>query len=327
MINAKLALTVVSVLGALCASALVRVGGETVQTAPSQPPAQGRDLSAFAADNPPAPLSLLFIHHSVGGQLLAPEGPDQGESCIYDSFPSGGGLRGRLRAAGYQVHEASYNSEVGARTDMFDWPGKFGTQMDRILRVDQQDKVLPEGQRNRIVMFKSCFPNTDFVGEGSAPGNPAGPELTIWNARAALNSVLPHFAAHPDTLFVYFTAPPNAPLAAPERLWKAVVKRLLGKPSNEAVLRERGALARRFNDWVVSPSGWLKDYPQRNVVVFDYYNILTGDGASNLLAYPSHGGGDAHPALEGQRRAAEAFVPFLNRAVRYANLVPPPGAE
>ena len=48
---------------------------------------------------------------------------------------------------------------------------------------------------------------------------------------------------------------------------------------------------------------------------------MTGGRRSDLLVYPTNDGLDSHPSSEGQRRAAEAFVPFLNRAVRRAGLV------
>jgi hypothetical protein len=57
---------------------------------------------------------LLFIHHSCGGQLLCDRGPAVETSrCVYTSHPNGGGLRGKLTEAGYQVSEASYGSKLG----------------------------------------------------------------------------------------------------------------------------------------------------------------------------------------------------------------------
>jgi hypothetical protein len=54
--------------------------------------------------------------------------------------------------------------------------------------------------------------------------------------------------------------------------------------------------------------------------VFDFYDLLTQSGASNYSQYGSMGGADSHPSSAGNARAAAAFVPFLNRAVRYAGL-------
>ena len=51
------------------------------------------------------------------------------------------------------------------------------------------------------------------------------------------------------------------------------------------------------------------------MAVFDYYDILTGHGQTNWSAYPTRDGRDSHPDAEGNRLAAEAFVPFLLQAL------------
>lgn len=282
------------------------------------------DLSSFAAEKPSKSLRLLFIHHSCGGQLLSEPGADSGENCIYVSHPNGGGLRRLLEMEGYEVFEASYKSAVGDKTDVFDWLPKFRDTMDRVLACARQDAVHPPGTRNDVVVFKSCYPNNLFVGEGTPPGNPAGPELTLTNAKASYAALLSAFERHPEVLFVCVTAPPNALGLEPERLWKVVLRKVLGKSREDVVERKKSAaLARSFADWMKSPDGWLRDYKGRNVVVFDYYGTLTEkDGRqSDLSLYPTRGGMDSHPSSEGNARAARAFVPFLNRAVRRAELV------
>ena len=278
------------------------------------------DISGAAAA-PGHALDLLFIHHSCGGQLLAPGGANVGDACIYRTHPNGGDLRARLEERGYVVHEASYGSAVGEDTDLFDWLPKFRDRMDLVLATRHQDERLPEGRTNRIVVFKSCYPNNDFVGEGQAPGDPRGPALTYWNARATLAALLPLFARHPDVLFVYVTAPPRAPKRKePLYVWAA---RKAGVLPARVPLETSAELARRFDDWVTSPTGWLARYSAPNVAVFDYYDVLTA-GRSNLLAFPTGNGFDSHPAAEGNARAAELFVPFLDRAVRRAGLAAAP---
>jgi hypothetical protein len=65
---------------------------------------------------------------------------------------------------------------------------------------------------------------------------------------------------------------------------------------------------------------WLAGYDGVNVVVFDYYDVLTGGGLSNLSAYPTGNGSDSHPSRAGNEAAAAAFAPFLNRAMRRAGV-------
>jgi hypothetical protein len=297
-----------------------------VTDTPDNHPTEGgpvMDLSQFSDAPPEEKLRVLFIHHSTGGQLLAEPGPENEDSanCIYETHPNGGGLRKALAEAGYEVHEASYNSEIGSDTDLFHWLPKFRDHMERVLATDLQDERYAGDEHNNIVMFKSCYPNSNFVGEGTSPGNPEGPELTYWNVRATLSALLEQFSAHPDTLFVYFTAPPLAPPKA-EPLWKWLARKILRRPRKvtmgEAYVA--AALARRLNNWVRAPDGWLHEYPHNNVIVFDYFDVLTDHGESNMLRYPTGGGYDSHPSTEGQRRAAAELVPLLNRAVRRAGL-------
>ena len=280
------------------------------------------DLSKLPADPPARQLRLLFIHHSCGGQWLAPLGDNKGESCIYETATNGGLLRDRLRENNYEVHEASYDSQIGDKTDIFDWPAKFRDHMQQVLTCDRQDTFYQDGRQNEIVMFKSCFPNSVFVGQGTAPGDPDGPALTVENAKAAYRALLPEFQKQPGVLFVAVTAPPVVAPSVPLVKW--VIKRLLGKPS----LAASGPLARQFNNWLKdSKTGWLSEYPGTNVVVFDLYDVLTDLGASDFSRYPSGPEqDDNHPASAGNQKATELFVPFLNRAVRRAGLDKPPAA-
>lgn len=280
------------------------------------------DLSGYA-DTPPAePVDLAFLHHSVGAHLLASPGPADGTDGGYPTHPNGGGLAALLGSNNYRLHEATYGSALGENTDLFDWLPKFRSRMNDILAIGHQDRRLPEGVRNRVVMFKSCFPNNEFTGEGTGDGSPAGPDLTEANARATMRAIRAELEKHPDVLFVYLTAPPVAPRTWTEARWKVWAKRVLGRPSHDEEVRRSAEIARRFNNWVADPDGWLRGYPLRNVAVFDFYDALTGHGESNFLRYATGGGFDSHPSSEGLGLVAPELVRFLNRAVRRAGLVP-----
>ena len=310
---------------AACAALFVPVGAGTAESKPTAV-AKGIDLSGFAADAPGRSIHMAFLHHSVGGALLADQGPEKGASCVWDTHPAGGGLRKLLGAQGYEVHEASYDSTLGNDTDLFHWLPKFSGNMEALLQIKNQNEKLPAGQKNEIVAFKSCFPNNQLAGLGEAPGNAAGPGLTVWNVKATMTALLPLFEKRPDVLFVYLTAPANAPRLDRMRLYKVIARALTGR-SEPGWTAKQAEWARELNNWIVSPDGWLKDYKGKNVVVFDYYDVLTGDGQSNLSAYATRDGTDSHPTAEGQKKAAERFVPFLNRAVRRAGLAAAPGKE
>jgi hypothetical protein len=300
--------------------AMTRPSVRRVEGAPALP-VNGLDLSSYDDSAPARPIDVAFVHHSVGAQLLAVPGPVHGRQGDYRTDPNGGGLAPLLAANNYRLHEATYGSTLGEHTDLFDWLPKFRGDMPEILTLKHQNERLPVGGRNQVVIFKSCFPNNQFSGDGTAPGNPVGPELTDANARATMLAVREELARHPDVLFVYLTAPAVALPSWLEPSWKRLGKQLLGRPTAEDEAGRSAEIARRFNNWVKDPaSGWLAGYGRRNIVVFDFYDILTDGGASNFTRYASGDGSDSHPSRAGNAKAATALIPFLNRAVRYAGI-------
>jgi hypothetical protein len=287
------------------------------------------------ADNPAPPASpvrLIFIHHSTGGHWLAD--PNEGQPA--------GGLGRALMENNYYVSATNYGwgpDTIGDRTDIPNWPEWFtGPNSAAILAALYNEggqnfggfgdwprlATAPAGE-NQIVMFKSCFPNSNLDGNPDDPplAEPNG-EYTMANAKAVYNKILTYFATRQDKLFIVITAPPLM--------------------QGETV-PERAANARAFNTWL--RTSWLTGYPHQNVAVFDYYNVLTSNGSpgrvddpetndepndagwadgnhhrwqslaiqhiqtvsNNFSAYPS---GDSHPSTTGQQKAAIEFVPLLN---------------
>jgi hypothetical protein len=301
-----------------------RPSANPAPTPPQDPSTSFADLDRLDASAPKRRLSLLFIHHSVGGALLAQPGAVSGDAAsvaIFQSHPDGGGLAARLTQAGYQIHEASYGSIIGEGIDMFDWLPKFGGHMDRILHTENQDRLLSDGSANQIVLFETCFNSNWFVERGTPPGVATGPALTVENAKATFRELRTILERHPDVLFVHLTASPLAPRLAGEPRWKALARKLTGKPPRGAQYEAGATLAREFNSWLVAPDGWLKGYARKNIVVLDQYDILTGSGRTNALLYTRDPSGqDPHPSHEGLTKVAEALAPLLNRAVRRIGL-------
>jgi hypothetical protein len=255
---------------------------------------------------PDQPVRLVFIHHSTGGNWLA----DPAEN------PLGGDLGRALMDNNYYVSATNYGwgpDSIGDATDIPNWLDWFrgersSVYLEALYNEDGQNfgdfGVWPRlkddpGGENRIIVFKSCFPNSELEGR---PNDPPAPEgwLTVSNAKYVYNEILKYFGTRPDKLFMVVTAPP------------------LSSSRN-------AANARAFNDWLVND--WLKenDYALNNVAVFDFYNVLTGAdhhhrvvngqiehtyvGGQNLLHYPS---GDDHPSKAGNSKATAEFVPMLN---------------
>lgn len=244
-------------------------------------------------------VKLIFVHHSCG------------ENWLRDDH---GGLGLALAGNNYFVSDTNYGwgpDAIGDRTDIPNWLEWFrGENTDTYMRALEEESeqhsdytrpLADPGGENEIILFKSCFPNSDLYG---SPDNEASPgtDLTVGNARYVYNEILQYFATRPDRLFVVITAPP-------------------------LINSENSGNARAFNNWLVND--WLPEnnYPLANVAVFDFYNVLTGpdnhhrfDGSDiehvyregrDTAYYPSDPGDD-HPSPEGNRRATDEFLPLLN---------------
>ncbi len=284
--------------------------------------------SSYSDDNPAplsSPVKLIFIHHSCGENWLADED---------------GGLGITLRDNNYFVSDTNYEwgpacsdcsecpgsgpRHIGNCTDILHWDNWFagphsGTYLNALYNEFGQHSYYsrrtdPDPSReNEIIMFKSCYPNSNLGGSPNAPPTPDD-WLTVGSAKAIYNQILEYFATRTDKLFVVITAPP----VTRGDSWEP--------PAN----------ARAFNNWLVRD--WLADYPHNNVAVFDFYNVLTSNGgnphlndfgktdgnhhrwwngtirhsqtvANDLAAYAS---GDSHPTSAGNRKATGEFVPLLN---------------
>jgi hypothetical protein len=263
-------------------------------------------LSQASVLNPEPPdqrVKLIFIHHSSGENWLADDN---------------GGLGLALNQNNYFVSDTNYGwgpDSIGDRTDIPNWPEWFRsshtpTYMNALFNENDQHAsytrtLANPGGQNQIVMFKSCFPNSDLTGN---PGDPptAGGWLTVGHAKYVYNEILEYFATQPNKLFIVITAPP-----------------LLAAHTTS----HNAANARAFNNWLVND--WLAEnhYTLKNVAVFDFYNVLTYKdnhhrfrngqiehvyvSGRNTAYYPSSQSDD-HPSATGNRKATTEFISLLN---------------
>jgi hypothetical protein len=275
-------------------------------------------LYAAGIDPPASAVKLIFIHHSTGGNWLADPNTDQPY----------GGLGAALMNNNYFASATNYGwgpDGIGDSTDIPDWPEWFtGANSATILAAlygENNQNVgdfgswsrlaADPGGENEIVMFKSCFPNSDLYGEpDDPPASEVSDQYTVSNAKAVYNNLLTYFQSRQDKLFVVITAPPQ---------------NQNDYASDYQTPEHRAANARAFNNWLIND--WLSGYAYNNVAVFDYFNVLTGadnhhrwyNGAVqhvtatnfNFPAYPS-GEWDSHPNTTGQMKATTEFVPLLN---------------
>lgn len=220
--------------------------------------------------------NLVFIHHSVGENWLNE------------------GLCSALNERGYHVADIYYGwREYGDRTDTVDWPMWFtdeimGLVYDEMGSMTAANALRPAPGENTIVMFKSCFPNSDVGSD-------------ISDEKAIYRSLLPYFSAHTDKMFVLVTPPPMQQISDPQK-------------------------TRELCDWLTDrQSGWLAGLSSGNVFVFDLYNVLTHpdahhrlvEGTEEHVAEPGHdtlyydSDGDDHPNTTGNNKAAAEFVELL----------------
>jgi hypothetical protein len=270
---------------------------------------------ARAADDGSRPsqiVRLIFLHHSVGENWLADDH---------------GGLGRALAANNYFVSDTNYGwgpNSIGDRTDIPNWLEWFrssNSQQYLAAMFSETGQHSPysrplanPGGPNRVVMFKSCYPNSSLTGGPTDP--PAvGTELSVANAKYVYNELLRYFATRPDTLFVVVTAPPNSD-------------------------GETSANARAFNNWLLTSWRAQNHYPYSNVAVYDFYNVLSGPNNHHRLvsgqeqhvftpgmngAYYRSSDGDDHPNVAGSIKARNEFVPMLNAFYHRWRTTPPTG--
>lgn len=268
---------------------------------------------------------IFFAHHSTGARLIA------------DNY---GGLGEDLNDAGYFLSDGGYgwdatlNEDIGSTTDIGHWWWWFmdqtvqandSTKRDNIMAAVYNESLQDEsmmitygswtrtiddpGGENEIIMFKSCYPNSDILADNSTTpedifGTTAGySSYTESNVRAVYDTILNYFKDNTNKMFVVLTAPPNREAA-------------------------NGARARAFNNWLVED--WLQDadWENQNVFVYDYYNVLTdvdnhhwvvdgtvvhytdAESSDNSGAY-INSPTDNYPNIAGQEKAASEFLPVL----------------
>jgi len=230
------------------------------------------ELSELAGSR--CPTKMVFLHHSVGRGILY-----------------AGGLQRMLFDRGIFVSGATYGDEIGQETDIPDWAPKFRDQMEKILTFKSHpDTYHTDGTRNEIVMFKSCYPNSDIGDESAASGR------TLPAFKAAFELLKAEMAARPETLFVYLTAPPQI---------------------EEKTTPENAARARQFNDWLLGE--YLPAYHAEaavdNLVIFDLFGLLAGEDNLLRAEYRTGKERDSHPNEEASRLAAAAVAEVIEQAV------------
>ena len=247
---------------------------------------------------------LVFIHHSSGQNWL------------------NSGLHNALLAKDYidERNDIYYNTDVlpdsgrpdslapipGDNTNMNHWILWFNDYLESV-----KDHGCADGF-NKIIMFKSCFPISNIVANGTEPGDPFSSTQTIVNYKAVyrhpngsgynythdgyiykpLEDV---FADNPDVLFIPVAAPP-----------------LCYNCTND----ENAHRARVFNNWLKNE--WLDDYNDDNpgldnVAVYDWFDFLANPDdhptyPNRLKAEYCGGSGNSHPNTLANQQSTQDFA-------------------
>lgn len=234
---------------------------------------------------------LVFIHHSCGfnwlndglnAALVAKDYIDERNDIYYS-----------VDVTNDEDRPNSISGNAGDSTDMQHWILWFNDYLEHIKAHDAANG------ENKIIMFKSCYPNSGITEDGSEPGDPflstrslvnykaifrhqSGTGNTYSNEGYTYKPLEDIFAENPDTLFIYVTSPP-----------------LCKTCTNSA----DAARARTFNNWV--KTDWLDSYNTANsdlsnVIVYDWFDFLANasdalENANMLKDSYYDGGGDSHP--------------------------------
>jgi len=252
----------------------------------------GCDSSSSSSDDeidvtpPSSTVRLIFIHHSCGQNWLA---------------DGDGNLRAELNANRYYVSESNYgwdaepDDNLGDSTNTENWPEWFNnTKMPYVYASTYASdsnslSISNPGGENEIIMFKSCYPLSEV-------------DSSINDEKAYYNTIRNYFEDHPDKLFILITPPGETNVSS-------------------------AVLTRQLCSWLIDEeNGWLKDYPHKNVGVYDFYCTLSETDSHHRIkngavehfyssAYdgesPYHDG-DNHPNAVGNQKATNEFVPLLN---------------
>lgn len=254
---------------------------------------------------------LVFIHHSCGlnwlndglhDALLAKDYIDERNDIYYETIvPSDPG------------RPSSLGSKPGDNTNMNHWILWFNDYLEGII-----DHGCADGF-NEIIMFKSCYPISNIIANGTEPGDPFSSTQTIVNYKAVYrhpngagttynyNGYLYYpledvFADNPDILFIPVTAPP---------------RHYTGSTDEEA------QRARLFNNWL--KNDWLADYytenpDLNNVAVYDWFDFLAY--ADDDCCHPNRlkqeyggGSGNSHPNTYANQESTVDFASGPNNFI------------
>lgn len=229
---------------------------------------------------PPTPASgnILFIHRSVGANLL-----DQGAVRDYISGHSSG-----LALYDYDVNNAQLYGPTNFEDTGTDYglggtePVDYGhlwTSSETEWAVPR-NLIMTDARNFKVIAFKSCYTACDYLNSRT--------DLADYQEYYT-RMVDDFFAAHPEKIFVLMSPPP-----------------LRQSESNP----EKAALAREFADWL---SGLTSGHS--NILYFNLFDQFAG--ADNYLKDEYEGEDGSHPNEHANQVVGPVFAQFLINAAAH----------
>lgn len=217
----------------------------------------------------PKDVSVLFLHHSVGGVIW-----NGGVSAAIDSYNS-------LNDKNYTITELAYPDSP------YPWDNYPYDYWH--LWVEGGGQAAVEGLATLesfttnydVVVFKHCFPVSGINADTGSPDISSSVK-TIENYQLQYAALKERLHQFPDNRFIIWTG-------------AALVE--------SASSVEAGQRARQFFDWVKQQ--W--DESDDNIFVWDFYELET-EGGNFLLDQYSAGAGDSHPSSTFAQTVAPFFV-------------------
>lgn len=224
--------------------------------------------------------NIVFLHHSVGGNLI-----------------NQGGVREAFTAAGYQFWDHDYNY-LGLRDPQAKYTGysyrvpSDNTDPDGLLAIFQQPvyelpvNTLSGLLQHEVIIFKSCYPASDLVSDEQLR------QRQDWyvQMRAVMDQ-------HPDKIFIALTPPPLNPAETRSDI---------------------AARARAFADWLAADN-YRAGHPNVFVFdLFDA--LAEDDPAApdfNMLRAAYRDGTDSHPNRAANETIGPQLVAFTINAIEH----------
>jgi hypothetical protein len=255
-------------------------------------------VSAGLAGESDQPVSLFFLHNSVGyglieqGQMrqyLDDHNSDSGTSMGFwdHNYPHIGLTDPDGTRLGY-----AYSSVCGHNTNP-DGLHQLWLESGIPQFTSARDSIM----NHDVIAFKSCYRAVDFGGAQTAEELDAAlDQYKTWYLE-----MRDFFVEHTEKIFVVVTPPPRHRLHP-----------------NTTVLR--ATYGRQFANWLKS-SDFLGSRTPSNILVFDLFDLLAapdeGQPASNMLRYEyelNHNGTDSHPNPQANAIIGPLLMQFMIEA-------------